>query len=389
MSATVMSPACAPTVTLSPGRPAWSAFSIRFEIAWSSAPRVAGGRGVPVRVGAQLDREPIGEWGVAFDRVARRASEVDRLVADAEVALLETRQVEQVAHQPLEALALERDHRGALVDADRAVAQRLRVAADRGQRRLQLVADGEQERALALAGRLKLRLHVVEGLRQIGDLFRPGDGDRLRRPPRSERAGGARDAHDGGADALGERERDARGEGRADECGEQEAVEIWRPVGGSKPRGTVERERVGRRCERVDRVEDVLAGNRPLALAAMARGERGERRGRQRPAQRGEARDDRVQSRVSRGEARPSQEARPVGIDAGREQLSLVPEVRDARLHHGMAGEHAGDQQARRDRHDDGCRGRDEEAATQRGQRPAHVRLTVRLPCSRRRGRSG
>ena len=57
----------------------------------------------------------------------------------------------------------------------------LGVAADRGQRRLQLVADREQERPLGLARVLELRGHLVERPRERGQLGRALDRHRLGR----------------------------------------------------------------------------------------------------------------------------------------------------------------------------------------------------------------
>ena len=59
-----------------------------------------------------------------------------------------------------------------LVGVERAVGEALGVAADRRQRRLQLVAHREQEVALGLARRGELLGHLVERLRERGELAR-------------------------------------------------------------------------------------------------------------------------------------------------------------------------------------------------------------------------
>ena len=74
----------------------------------------------------------------------------------------------QVAHEALEPAAFRTDDRRralALVGigvVEGAVGQRLGVAADRRERSAQVVGDREQERALAAAGLVELRRHLVE-----------------------------------------------------------------------------------------------------------------------------------------------------------------------------------------------------------------------------------
>ena len=88
----------------------------------------------------------------------------------------------------------------------------LGVAADRGQRRLQLVADREQEVPLALARDGELLRHLVERLRERGELGRALLGQRRRRLAGGERVARDRDAphrpHDRARDQ--ERERPPR-----------------------------------------------------------------------------------------------------------------------------------------------------------------------------------
>ena len=140
-------------------------------------------------------------------------------------ALVQPRQVEQVAHEPLEPLRLG-DHDGAdLLRRDHAVEQRLAVAADRRERRLQLVADREQERALGVARAVELVGHLVERGRERLHLVRAGR-PAAARAARRRRAGGSRSrrAATGRATAPASRKRDERREQRADRGGDANAI---------------------------------------------------------------------------------------------------------------------------------------------------------------------
>ena len=95
-------------------------------------------------------------------------------------------------HEPLEPRRLGRDRRRCLARLDRAVLHRLGVAADRGQRRLQLVADREQERALRLARLRELRREIVERRRERRELGGALDGHRLRDARRARGCGSPR-----------------------------------------------------------------------------------------------------------------------------------------------------------------------------------------------------
>ena len=83
--------------------------------------------------------------------LARDLGEIDGLVAHLELAAVHAREIEEIADEPFEATRLDRDRPGSLVRLEGAVGQALRVAADRGQRRLELMAHREQEVALGLA----------------------------------------------------------------------------------------------------------------------------------------------------------------------------------------------------------------------------------------------
>ena len=135
---------------------------------------VVGGRQA---VGGQLEVE--GEAGVAGRRVVAAGDllgygrEIDRLAAHRECALAQAGRLEQVADEPLEPRRLGADHGSGLSGRQRIVVERLCVAADRGQRRLELVADRQQERLLGLLGLRQLRVHVVERVREVTQLRGP------------------------------------------------------------------------------------------------------------------------------------------------------------------------------------------------------------------------
>ena len=120
---------------------------------------------------------------VAPQRLVGDRGQVDRLAPDAELRLAHPGEVEQVADEPLQPLRLGDDRRGRLVGGQRALVQTFRVAADGGQRRLQLVADREQERLLRLASLGELDRDLVEALGQERELARAlhRDGRLVRR----------------------------------------------------------------------------------------------------------------------------------------------------------------------------------------------------------------
>src|SRR5256885_11461873 len=104
----------------------------------------------------------------------------------AEVGAVHPREVEQVSDEPFETRGFEGDGCRGLAWIDRPVLQRLRVAADRSQGRLQLVADGQEEVALRLTRTRKLCGEVVEGRRKRCELGRPFDGDGVGKRPARE-----------------------------------------------------------------------------------------------------------------------------------------------------------------------------------------------------------
>ena len=144
------------------------------------------------------------------------------------------REVEDVAHEAVEALGLlarswPRPPRTSIVPSR----ERLRVAEHRRQRRLQLVADREEERALGVARMLELLGHVVERLgerRELGRaLGRHGGGCFAGREP-AARLG---DAAQRPRDPAREQQRDGRGERHADRRRDEQSLEVRTPGRGA------------------------------------------------------------------------------------------------------------------------------------------------------------
>ncbi len=167
---------------------------------------------------------------VPTQRLARDRIQIDPLPANAELRLAHAREIEHVADEPLEATRLGDDRRRRLVGGKRSVLQAFRVASDRGQRRLQLVADREQEGALRLACLRELDGHLVEALCQQRQLARALDRDE-RRLPGGARQPARRLGHPAHRprDRAGEQERDQRCEGGGRGGGEDQPLDVWAP----------------------------------------------------------------------------------------------------------------------------------------------------------------
>ena len=170
--------------------------------------------------------------------------EVERLGADGERAAAQPGEVEQVADEALEPARLAVDHRPRSGGLEHPVLERLRVAADRGERCLQLVAHGEEERPLGLLGAAELPGEVVERRRERRGLARARDRERLGRRTCCERPARVGDACDGPRDRPREEQRDDGGEPGADEPGDAEPEGERRPVGGQLRRGPQEDDRL-------------------------------------------------------------------------------------------------------------------------------------------------
>ena len=163
--------------------------------------------------------------------IASDLAQVDGNQHGIERVAAQARQVEEVADQPFEPLRLALDHLSCAVWFDHAVAQSFGVTANRSQRRLQLVADREEKRALRVLSVAKFLGQVVERRGKLPQLHRPVDGQwlgvlSLGEPP-ARGCGAAHRARDGAC----EQESDPGGECCRNQCGDCEPDEKWAPVG--------------------------------------------------------------------------------------------------------------------------------------------------------------
>ena len=168
---------------------------------------------------------------MALDRLLDHAGKIDGLAGDREARTSEPREVEQIGDQPLEPIGLGADDPRRLGRRDRLLLERLRVPADRGQRRPQLVADRLEEASLRLAGARELVGHLVERRPEVGQLVLAPDGHRHAGLARREAPGGRRQLADRAGEAPREQEREHHGEQDPAEAGEQQASHERPPLG--------------------------------------------------------------------------------------------------------------------------------------------------------------
>ena len=192
----------------------------------------------------QADAERAGDRLVPLERGDRHLAEIDLLGPDRERAATQASQVEQVADEPLEPPRLALDHRARPGRLQHAVLERLGMTADRRQRGLQLVADGEEKRLLGLLRPLELGREVVERRGERRDLARPGRAERLGVLARRQGAARVGDARDRSRDRAREEQRDDRRERRSDETRDPEADGERGPVGGGTRCGTEQDDRL-------------------------------------------------------------------------------------------------------------------------------------------------
>ena len=143
------------------------------------------------------------------------------------------------------------DHLAGALRRDDAVGEALGVAADRGQRRLQLVADREQERALGVLGVAELLRELVERRRELAELRRSLDRERIGALALGEPPARRGDPGHRARDGPREQERDDGGEDGADERGEREPDEerlSSRPIGCARSGAGRSRRRSPRRA---------------------------------------------------------------------------------------------------------------------------------------------
>ncbi len=139
-------------------------------------------------------------------------------------------EIEQVADEALEPARFEEDRASRVVGREGPLAEPLGITANRRQRRLQLVADREQEVPLALTGRGKLVGHLVERLRQRGELSRTLLGDPARRLSCRKRVARLGHPPHRPDDRTRDPEREHRGKDRPRKAGKEQIAEE-RPPG--------------------------------------------------------------------------------------------------------------------------------------------------------------
>ena len=151
-----------------------SAFSIRLSMIWRT--RTGSVRtGCGVRTTSSTNRTPDagGAVGPHRRRVRAQDREVEVHGLDGDVDGPEPGEVEQVGHEPVEVVGLGADHPGHgrdVLGRHDAVGQGLGVALDGGQRRAQLVGDGQEELALPALALVERRRQPVERDGDVGHL---------------------------------------------------------------------------------------------------------------------------------------------------------------------------------------------------------------------------
>ena len=304
----------------------------------------------------------------------------------AEVGPVHAGEVEQVADEPLEPLGLDRDGRGRLARFDRTVVERLGVAADCRQRRLQLVTDREQERPLGLAGACQLLREVVERGGERRELGRALDRHRL--GPRSAREAPARlrDAADRTRDAARQQQRGRGGERGTGERGDEQGLDEGLPTRGGHALRPQQDEGLGAHTLRREVVVAAADSHRPLRRPPLR--ERVSRRLRQgscvEPV-----------GLVLLGEDRPHglqvRERRHRDALPGDDQRRLVGDVLQSRLVDGPPREHQAETERQADAQHDDQQDRLEEPCAKGSQaamslypEPRTVRIVSASPSLRR-----
>ena len=168
-----------PTVRTPDRDRGWSRTSARSPPGWRRSARGAARRRSPATGSPGSTARAPRRCSAAAGRNASTASlhhrvGVDRRGVQRELVRVEAGEVEEVGDQSFEPTRLRRDHVGgadARVHAlDGAVGDRLRVAADRRERRAEVVRHAEQERALVPAGDVEVVGHRVDRVGEAGEL---------------------------------------------------------------------------------------------------------------------------------------------------------------------------------------------------------------------------
>jgi hypothetical protein len=232
-----------------------------------------------------------------------------------------------------------------------AVVECLRVRADRRQGRLQLVADGQEEGALGIAGARELRGHLVERLGEVAQLPRAAErqlGGLL--PARKSRAC-ARDAEDGTRDAGREHGGHGRGEEAAERTRRRECDPERRALRAHRARSPQEDDDVAATALR--RVEVLAAVDGDPSSRAVGKKQT-----------RLLLREDR-EAFVLRREEPPEGAGRRMDLLVGQER-DLSPKSGEGAVLERASDEVGAEQQRQGDGAEDGCADRQSQASLQR-----------------------
>ena len=254
---------------------------------------------------------------------------------------------------------------------DHVVEQRLGVALDRRERRLQLVAHRQQERLLGLPGTPELGRHVVERRRELDDLGGAALGERRLMQPRRQVARGVGDKADRPGDGARQHEGPARREQGPDDAGDQQRETEWPPVAGREPGRAQQHHCL---CSGGLRgVEEAGAAHRhdPVRADPAQQRRPAFRRHEQRRLAQRQDRDPLVLRREERAELGEARVGRGLARLACGEHGGLAAELLERLGAGGVADEDEPDDEHQRDRRADGGRDRGEDArakAAQAGQ---------------------
>ena len=155
--------------------------------------------------------------------IGRELAELDLVVRDREAAGVEPREVEQIGRElrePLHLLAHRLEELAALLLGEAALREQLEVAAERRQRRAQLVRRVGDELATRAVERVETRPHLLQGAREVADLVTLVVDDRISERSVRDAIGGSAQAGESPREGLGGQrsghERDGEGQRTAD-----------------------------------------------------------------------------------------------------------------------------------------------------------------------------
>ena len=211
------------SVTVEPGGVWRTALSTSTRSTCSTRPSSPhAGAGAPL---STTMKEPRRAARACISRAQSAASSPSSIVVarDGDAARVEAREVEQVGRelrQPLHLLAHRVEELAALLLGQPALGEQLEVAAERRQRRAQLVRGVRDERRPRALERLEAHAHLVERARELADLVLLAVDDRLAEGAVRDAVGGRAQARETPGERLrGQRageQRDREGECAAD-----------------------------------------------------------------------------------------------------------------------------------------------------------------------------